>query len=146
MTADLPILEVPLSNVYMTEAKRVAESQPPSKQPFKVGVVLVKDGQIIGFAHNANAYHEEQGCERRKLGIPSGQQHELCPGCNPQEHSEPRAIQMAKDDGHDVVGADLYMYGHYYACDSCAKTVIAHKIARYYVVENAMALFELKAS
>lgn len=141
MESSYTIRHVPLDNVYMAEAKRVAHDQPVSKQPYQVGSVVVKNDRIIGFANNYNPYHEEQGCERRKLNTPSGQDYHLCPGCDPQTHSEPRAIQNALDNGFDVTDAEIYMYGHYHACQNCVRAMRDNRIAHYYVVDQAETLF-----
>jgi hypothetical protein len=141
MTATYPILYVSPDNPYMIEARRVSLDQPPSKQPYKVGSVVVKNNQILGAANNYNPYHEINGCERRRLNIPSGQDYHLCEGCDTKTHSEPRAIKNAKDNGHDVTGAAIYMYGHYHACDDCMHAMKENGIACYYVVEDAAKLF-----
>lgn len=141
MESPYTINYVPLDHVYMTEARRIALDQPLSKQPYLVGSVIVKNDRIIGSANNYNPYHEEQGCERRRLNTPSGQDYHLCHGCDPQTHSEPRAIRNAQDNGHDVTDAVIYMYGHYHACDNCQQAMRDNGIAIYYVVAHADTLF-----
>ena len=48
----------------------------------KVGAVIVKDKRILSTGYNGApqgcVHCEDIGCLREKLGIPSGQRHELC--------------------------------------------------------------------
>lgn len=143
MATPYPILHVPCNNPFMVEAKIIACDQPPSKQPYQVGSVIVKDGAIIGRGNNYNPYHEQHGCERRRLGTASGQDYHLCPGCDTQTHSEPRAIANAEQNGHVVTDAELYLYGHYHACPDCQNIMHTHGIRAYYVIENAEQLFNV---
>jgi len=76
-----------------------------------------------------------------KRGIPTGQQYELCEGCHPKNHSEPRAIADAKKNGHDTKGADLYLWGHWWACETCWQTMIAAGIKNFYLMEGSEKLF-----
>lgn len=131
MTQPYPLLSVPLEHPGMLAAKDVALDQPESKQPYLVGCVVIKNGTVIGHANNYNPYHETNGCERRKLNVPSGLDYHLCQGCNPETHSEPRAIQNAISNGHDVTDAVIYMYGHYDACENCMHVMKENHIASY---------------
>ena len=49
-----------------------------------VGAVLVKDQQILSTGYNGAPkgiiHCEDAGCLREKLGIPSGERHEICRG------------------------------------------------------------------
>ena len=75
----------------------------------KVGAILVKDKRIIATGYNGGptglAHCLEIGCLREQLGIPSGQQHELCRGV----HAEQNAIINASRS--EMLGATLYLVG-----------------------------------
>lgn len=105
---------------YMDEAKVVAlrdsldENMPNAS-------VIVKDDTIIGFGANGSNYHKEHGCERVRLGIPTGQGYELCEGCSPKNHGEQTALKdvYEKNNQDKLQGSTLYMYGHWWCCKDC---------------------------
>jgi len=107
----------------------------------KTGSVIVKDGVIIGRGANGSDYHKTNICERVRLKIPTGQNYELCEGCHPKNHSEPRAIADAKRNGHDVQGADLYLWGHWWCCEPCWRAIISAGIRHVYLMEGSERLF-----
>ena len=64
----------------------------------QVGAVIVKDNRIITTGYNGAPSHlkhctELGGCEREKMGIPSGQRHELCRALHAEQNA---IIQAAK--------------------------------------------------
>ena len=73
-----------------------------------VGAILVHDKRIIASGYNGGpsglAHCLDIGCLREKLGIPSGQQHELCRGI----HAEQNAIIQAARYGVSIEGSVLY--------------------------------------
>ncbi len=100
-----------------------------------VGAVIVKDRQIIatgyngaprGLAHCA----ELGGCLRQKLGVPSGERHELCRAL----HAEQNAIIQAAVFGHSIEGASIYVT--HQPCSICAKMIINAGIDRIVVKEG----------
>ena len=99
-------------NKYMQEARKYAREHSLDKL-MPNGTVIVKDGVIIGHGANGSTYHDNHECERVKLGIPTGQGYELCEGCHPKNHGEPKAIKEAQENGEDVNGADVYLWGHW---------------------------------
>jgi dihydrofolate reductase len=105
---------------FMDEAFEVEKEQSLDKG-FPVGVVYVKDGKVVARGANGSTYHDEHGCERKRLGIPTGQGYELCEGCHPKNHGEAKAVKIAKDNHtyENLKGATAYMHGHYWACESC---------------------------
>ncbi len=107
----------------------------------KTGSVVVKNDMIVGQGANGSRYHSENVCERVKLGIPTGERYELCEGCHPKNHSEPRAIADAKDRGFNLADADLYLWGHWWACESCWSKIAAAGITNVYLLENSENLF-----
>lgn len=71
----------------------------------KVGVVMVRDKQILSTGYNGaprNITHcDEAGCLREKLNIPSGERHEICRGA----HAEINAIAQAAAAGTATQGS-----------------------------------------
>ncbi len=70
-----------------------------------VGALLVKDKRILATGYNGApagiAHCAETGCERERLGVPSGERHEICRGL----HAEQNAIIQAAVHGVPVGGA-----------------------------------------
>ena len=100
-----------------------------------VGAVIVKDRHIIatgyngaprGIAHCA----ERGGCLRQKLGVPSGERHELCMAL----HAEQNAIIQAATLGQSIEGATIYVT--HQPCVICAKMIINAGIRRIVVKEG----------
>lgn len=87
-----------------------------------VGVILVHDKRIIASGYNGGpsglAHCLDIGCLREKLGIPSGQQHELCRGI----HAEQNAIIQAARYGVSIEGSVLYCTTQ--PCTQCTKMLI----------------------
>lgn len=87
-----------------------------------VGAILVHDKRIIASGYNGGpsglAHCLDIGCLREKLGIPSGQQHELCRGI----HAEQNAIIQAARYGASIEGSVLYCTTQ--PCTQCTKMLI----------------------
>lgn len=95
----------------------------------QVGAVIVKDNRIITTGYNGSPSGlkhctELGGCEREKLGIPSGQRHELCRAL----HAEQNAIIQASKLGISTDGATIYVTVQ--PCVICAKMIINAGIVR----------------
>ena len=88
----------------------------------QVGAVLVRDKHIIATGYNGAprgvSHCMEVGCLREKLGIPSGERHEMCRGT----HAEQNAIIQAALHGVSTDGATLYCT--HQPCILCAKMLI----------------------
>lgn len=88
----------------------------------KVGAVLVLDKRIIATGYNGGpsglAHCLDIGCLREQLGIPSGQQHELCRGI----HAEQNAIIQAARYGLPMDGSVLYCTTQ--PCTQCTKMLL----------------------
>jgi dCMP deaminase len=88
----------------------------------QVGAVIVKDRNILATGYNGApsgvAHCAERGCLREKLGIPSGERHEICRGL----HAEQNAIIQAAKHGTSIEGATLYCTNQ--PCSICAKMII----------------------
>jgi len=83
----------------------------------EVGAVIVKDRNILATGYNgapSGVEHcAERGCLREKLGIPSGERHEICRGL----HAEQNAIIQAAKHGTSIEGTNQ-------PCSICAKMII----------------------
>jgi len=94
----------------------------------RVGAVLVKDKHIVATGYNGApsglAHCEEIGCLREKLGVPSGERHELCRGL----HAEQNAIIQAAALGSSIKGATIYVTTR--PCILCAKMLINAGVKR----------------
>lgn len=100
-----------------------------------VGAVIVQNKHIIatgyngaprGLAHCA----ELGGCLREKMGVPSGERHELCRAL----HAEQNAIIQAATLGHSIEGASMYIT--HQPCSICAKMIINAGIDKIVVKEG----------
>ncbi len=93
-----------------------------------VGAVITLDNRIIATGYNGPpsklAHCEIVGCLRQKLGIPSGQRHEICRGL----HAEQNAIIQAATFGVSVKGGTIYVTCQ--PCILCAKMIINAGIKR----------------
>lgn len=134
------IAYVGIDNKYMQVAFKVARDESLDKM-MQTGSAVVKDGVVMGVGANGSDYHEKHECERVKQGIPTGQGYELCEGCHPKNHSEPTAIRRAQEAGHDTVGADLYLWGHWWCCQPCWESMISGGIKNIYLLKDAEILF-----
>lgn len=100
----------------------------------KVGAVIVVDKRIVATGYNGapkGLPHCEElgGCLREKLGVPSGQRHELCRAL----HAEQNAIIQAAVMGNSIDGASIFITHH--PCSICTKMIINAGIKRI-VVRN----------
>ena len=134
------ILYVPEDNPYMRMAREYALAN-SLDETVKIGSVIVKGNMIIGQGANGSDYHKTHGCERVKRGIPTGEGYELCEGCHPKNHSEPSAIQDAQKRGFQTKDADLYLWGHWWACEPCWGAIIAAGIKNLYLMKGSERLF-----
>ena len=87
-----------------------------------VGAVVVKNKQVLTTGYNgapARVRHcDEVGCMREKMGVPSGERHELCRAL----HAEQNAFLQAARHGISLEGATMYMTTQ--PCSICAKMII----------------------
>lgn len=89
----------------------------------RVGAVIAKDKQQLTAGYNGaprGVPHcaELGGCLREKLGIPSGQRHEICRGT----HAEQNAITQAAKFGINIEGGTLYC--NCFPCVICTKMIL----------------------
>lgn len=100
-----------------------------------VGAVIVKDRHVIATGYNGAprgiAHCDERGgCMREKLGVPSGERHELCIAL----HEEQNAIIQATTLGQSIEGGTIYVT--HQPCVICAKMIINAGITRIVVREG----------
>ncbi len=100
----------------------------------RVGAVIVKDKRILATGYNGPPsgikHCEEVGCLREKLGVPSGQRHELCRGL----HAEQNAIIQAALHGVSLKGAVMYITTQ--PCIICTKMLINAGIKEIVISEG----------
>ena len=137
------ILYVPPENEFMVEAKKAATVL-STDGGHPTGAVVVKDSAIIGRGANESFFHKRVGCVRKGLRkvfpVPSGKMYWTCPGCSPRFHAEQQAIKDAKKNGHDPKGADLYLWGHWWCCESCWEKMIDAGITRVFLEKSPKGL------
>jgi dCMP deaminase len=100
----------------------------------QVGAVLVKDKRILATGYNGPPsglpHCLDVGCLRERMGIPSGERHELCRGL----HAEQNAILQAAFHGISIKGATLYCTHH--PCIICSKMLINAGISKIVYLEG----------
>ena len=129
---NLNILFVGSENFYMRKAKNVADKMsldfehPTGAVIYNVGKGTA-NGEIIGVGANGSKLHVKSGCERKRRGSKSGEDYDLCEGCQPHNHAEQKAIADAIKNGNQekMVGATLFLWGHWWACPSCCEKMEA---------------------
>lgn len=100
-----------------------------------VGAVIVQNKHIIATGYNGaprGIAHcgELGGCLRQKLGVPSGERHELCRAL----HAEQNAIIQAATLGQSIEGASIYIT--HQPCVICSKMLINSGIEKIVVKEG----------
>ena len=94
----------------------------------QVGAVITRDRQIVSTGYNGSpsrtAHCLETGCLRERLGVPSGERHEMCRG----SHAESNAIAQAARMGIATDGATLYCTHE--PCSLCTKVILNAGIVR----------------
>jgi len=141
---------VPFSNEFMRGAYEYSK-QHSSDRNHPTGAVVVKDNKIIGRGANQvpvkneflKRVHKDWICVRKILKIKSGEKYWLCPGCAKcEDHGEQQAVRDAIKNVGDISGADLYLWGHWWCCESCWNAMIAPGIRDVYLVEGSEILFD----
>lgn len=132
---------VQIDNAFMQAASEYAKECSLDKAKPNASV-LVKEGSIIGRGANGSDYHLHHECERVKQKILTGERYDLCEGCHPKNHSEPKAILNAKQNGFDPNGADIYLWGHWWCCKPCWDKMIEAGINDVYLLEGSEEIFK----
>ena len=118
---------------FMEMAELTAKRATCSRR--QVGAVIVRDNRAVATGYNGAprglAHCEEKGgCLREKLGVPSGQRHELCRAL----HAEQNAIISAASMGNAIEGGTIYIT--HQPCVICAKMIVNAGIKRIVVREG----------
>ncbi len=100
-----------------------------------VGAVIVKDSQVLSTGYNGAPKglphcDELGGCMRNRLGVKSGERHELCRGL----HAEQNAIIQAAFHGVSVKSAKMYCTTR--PCSICTKMIINAGITEIIFMEE----------
>ncbi len=100
----------------------------------QVGAVVVKEKNILATGYNGTpsgiTHCSEVGCLRQKLGVPSGERHELCRGL----HAEQNAIIQAAKHGVNIAGGTIYCTNS--PCVICSKMIINAGVDRVIFLEG----------
>ena len=120
-------------NYYLDIAETVLERSTCLRRQY--GAIIVRNDEIVATGYNGAprriAHCEERGgCIRQKLGIPSGERHELCRAL----HAEQNAIIQAATLAQSIEGGTIYVT--HQPCVICAKMIINAGISRIVVKEG----------
>jgi len=100
----------------------------------QVGAVVVKEKNILATGYNGTpsgiTHCSEVGCLRQKLGVPSGERHELCRGL----HAEQNAIIQAAKHGVNIAEGTLFTT--HSPCIICSKMIINAGLRRIVYLEG----------
>ncbi|OGL40101.1 MAG: cytidine deaminase [Candidatus Schekmanbacteria bacterium RIFCSPHIGHO2_02_FULL_38_11] len=100
----------------------------------QIGCVIVSDKKIMATGYNGAPsglrHCLDMGCLREKMGIPSGQRHELCRAL----HAEQNAIIQAAISGINIKGSTIFCT--HFPCSLCAKMLINVKASKIYYIEG----------
>jgi len=141
---------ISIDNKFMAEACKIRNLESTDKN-HSTGAVVVKGGKIIGKGANLSKIknrfllkvHKNGLCIRKLLKVRSGEKYWLCPGCaSSKYHAEYRSVLDAELKGEDTIGADLFLYGHWWCCKSCWDKMISAGINDVYLVDDANDLFK----
>lgn len=127
-------------NEWMKSA-RISARKLSTDRNHPTGAVLVKNGKIIGQGANRSSFHKALGCVRQVIRhlfpVPSGKMYWTCHGCSPRYHAEQSAIRDAIKKGNKTKGVDLYLWGHWWCCESCWDKIIKAEIGRVFLIDGA---------
>ena len=125
-------------NFFMQAAKMSAKKS--SDKRIQTGVVIVKNNKILSAGANYSVFHKYFFCIRTFLktfiNIIRGRGYFLCPGCQSHNHAEQTAIRNAKKKHISCATADLYLWGHWWACRDCWQQIKKAKISRVFLVKK----------
>ena len=113
---------LPWPDYFMSIAHLVAERSTCLRR--KVGAVAVRDKRILATGYNGPP--SNVGCIRERLGIPSGQRHELCRGL----HAEQNVIIQAAVHAISLKGAIIYCTTQ--PCLICTKMLVNCQVEAIY--------------
>ena len=127
-------LYVSEDNEFMQAAKIAAKAHGCRKHA--TGGAAVKDGKLILTGSNAGTYVSV--CPRAYKGYPTGEGYHYCRNyCDQKGHSEVLICNQAKEQGIDLNGADIYLYGHWWCCQNCWNHMIKAGIVNVYLAQGS---------
>lgn len=134
---------VPLNNKWMQAARKECDTNGNCSW-WPTGAVIVKGNKIISRGANKGVYNAI--CPRVEQQCPSGTGYELCTRhCKQTGHAEKNAILAAERENYDLTGADMYLFGHWWCCQSCWESILRHDFGEIYLLENAHKIFTKEA-
>ena len=134
MAASEPLVKRPSWDEYFMQMAELTAQRSTCLRRH-VGAVIVQDKHVVATGYNGapkGVAHcaEMGGCLREKMGIPSGERHELCRAL----HAEQNAIIQAATLAQSSEGASIYIT--HQPCIICAKMIINAGIKRIVVKEG----------
>ncbi len=129
---------LPADHPLMVEASKARE-QCAGDPLFPNGAILVRDGRVIARAGNGynRGNQEIHVCPRVVQECPSGTGYDLCSLHDHGGHAEKMLMETAREQGIETMGADVYMYGHWWCCEPCWTAMIQAGIRDVYVTDDA---------
>ena len=128
----LPMERPSWEEYFMEIARLVARRSTCLRR--QVGAVVVKEKNILATGYNGTpsgiTHCSQVGCLRQRLGVPSGERHELCRGL----HAEQNAIIQAAKHGINIGGATLF--STHSPCVICSKMIINAGVKRIVFLEG----------
>ncbi|MBN1258686.1 dCMP deaminase family protein [Candidatus Peregrinibacteria bacterium] len=108
----MKILRPSKDEYYLELAKTVAKRGTCTK--VEIGAVIIKDDQVVATGYNGaprgtKSSLDHAFCLRKKLGIPSGRNYEICRSV----HAEQNCIINAARAGVSLLGGDIFIYGQF---------------------------------
>ncbi len=133
---------VPLSNKWMKAARKMADTESGCSW-WQTGAVIVKNARVIGKGAN-NKGTFVIPCPRIEQKCKTGEGYDLCEKiCKVHgfSHAENEAVKDARSKGNDPKTADVYLFGHWWCCESCWDEMIKAKIRNVYLLQDAHKIF-----
>ncbi len=123
---------LPWPEYFMGIAQLVSERSTCMRR--RVGAIAVKNKRILATGYNGApsglAHCLDLGCLREKMGIPSGERHELCRGL----HAEQNVIIQAAVHGIPLMASEIYCTPQ--PCLVCTKLLINCGVTAIFYAEG----------
>ena len=131
-----------LRNEWMKLAYNIAKQHYAvgnwNKKTTPVAVIVSSNGKYISHGSCADGKHAILGtCKRLET---KGSDYSDCPYCHEFEHAERKAVDAAGVE--PLLGAVMYLYGHYRVCEHCLNLLNSRGIVTIYLLEDAHTLFD----
>lgn len=107
--------------------------KPCPKREVIASIITKNKEMVMGTNYITNIFVTE--CHRVKRGYKRGEGWHLCKDiCQQPAHAEINAIREANRRGYDLKGATLFLQGHNYICDDCAKCIEGYGVAEVIIL------------